>query len=310
MMFSLSQCLTGLIRFNKLFGCFLVLLPTSLLSSIVLANEIIGEDILTSTPVTYMLATQLMKNTPITTAYLPPKRYGLDRQNNWFAGKGEQRLLQAGKSATVAITLSALWPKDALFVYARQGNIKLIEVDASQSLSPRAKSIATVQVASGKPSLYAWLNPNNIGTMTSIVSEDLQRVWPQHQQTIEKNQQLLMLKIRQLLNQQQQFLLDKQIDSAVLLSDQLEDFASANQLFVVQRFLKAELEWTDQDKQALQLLIEESPEVWLLTTRKVSQQLKEILPNFSQFLLIDSLDRWGRSGINIEQPLLRWGFKL
>jgi hypothetical protein len=301
-MFLLSKYFSNVAALRYLALCFVLLLPNRLL-----AKESV-KDILTSTPVTYMLATQLMENTPITTAYLPPKRYGLERFNNWFAGKGEQRLLTAGSEATVAITLGALWPQDSLFVFARQGNIKLIEVDASQSLSPRAKSIATVKYEYGIQSLYAWLNPNNLGTMASIVSEDLQRVWPEHAETIAKNQQGLMVKLRQLINQQQQFLLDKQIDSVVLLSDQLEDFASANQLFVVQRLVKAQLDWTDQDKEALQSLVEESPDVWLLTTRKVSKQLKAVLPGFSNILVIDSLDRWGRSGINIEQPLQRWAF--
>ncbi|WP_232772520.1 ABC transporter substrate-binding protein [Psychromonas sp. Urea-02u-13] len=300
-MFSLSKCITQPKMANALTRCLFVLLAASLLP-----NTLLAKDILTSTPVTYMLATQLMATTDISTVYLPPKRYGIERQGNWFAGKGEQRLLTAGSEATVAITLGALWPQDSLFVFARQGNIKLIEVDASQSLSPRAKSIATVKYESGKQSLYAWLNPNNLGTMASIVSADLQRVWPKHAKTIEKNQQVLMVKLRQLINQQQQFLLDKQIDSVVLLSDQLEDFASANQLFVVHRLVKAQLDWTEQDKKSLQLLVEESPDVWLLTTKKVSKQLQVLLPNFSNILVIDSLDRWGRAGITIEQPLLRW----
>ena len=297
-MFSLSNCLIQLSVFCKLTLCLVLFLPSTLFA----------KDILTSTPVTYMLATQLMANTSVSTLYLPPKRYGLARHNNWFAGKGELTVLKAGTDATVAITLGALWPQDSLFVFARQGNIKLIEIDASQSLSPRAKSIATVQIEPGKQSLYAWLNPNNLGSMASIVSADLQRLWPQYANTIEKNQQALMLDIRQLINQQQQFLLTNEVDSVVLLSEQLEDFSSANQLFVIQRLFKAPLEWSEQDKNSLQQLVKESPEVWLLTTQKVSKQLKDLLPSFSQYLVIDSLDRWGRLGINAQQPLQRWTF--
>ena len=290
--------------FNKLFRY-------SVISSVLLAllpTQLMAKDILTTTPVTYMLATQLMKGSPITTTYLAPKRYGLERLNNWYATKGEAKVLEAGKTATVAITLKALWPQDPLFVYARQGNINLIEIDASQSISPRAKGIASVQLSDGNRSIYAWLNPNNIGTMLSIVSEDLKRLWPDYAALIENNQQQLLVKIRLLVNQQQQTLFDEEIDSVVLLSDQLEDFASANQLFVVQRLFKAELEWTDQDKSALKALLQESPHLWLLTTKKVSQQLKQLLPDFSNILVIDSIDRWGGSGIKLEQPLQRWLF--
>ena len=294
----MNKVFNKLFSYSVIFSVLLALLPTQLMA----------KDILTTTPVTYMLATQLMKGSPITTTYLAPKRYGLERLNNWYATKGEAKALEAGKTATVAITLKALWPQDPLFVYARQGNINLIEIDASQSISPRAKGIASVQLSDGNRSIYAWLNPNNIGTMLSIVSEDLKRLWPDYAALIENNQQQLLVKIRLLVNQQQQTLFDEEIDSVVLLSDRLEDFASANQLFVVQRLFKAELEWTDQDKSALKALLQESPHLWLLTTKKVSEQLKELLPDFANILVIDSIDRWGGSGIKLEQPLQRWLF--
>jgi len=294
----MNKVFNKLFRYSVIFSLLLALLPTQLMA----------KDILTTTPVTYMLATQLMKGSPITTTYLAPKRYGLERLNNWYATKGEAKALEAGKTATVAITLKALWPQDPLFVYARQGNINLIEIDASQSISPRAKGIASVQLSDGNRSIYAWLNPNNIGTMLSIVSEDLKRLWPEYSGLINKNQQALLVQVRLLINQQQQILFDKEIDSVVLLSDQLEDFASANQLFVVQRLFKAELEWTEQDKSALKALLQESPHLWLLTTKKVSEQLKELLPDFANILVIDSIDRWGSKGIQLEKPLQRWLF--
>ncbi|MEL0659583.1 ABC transporter substrate-binding protein [Psychromonas arctica] len=294
----MNKVFNKLFRYSVIFSVLLALLPTQLMA----------KDILTTTPVTYMLATQLMKGSPITTTYLAPKRYGLERLNNWYATKGEAKALEAGKTAMVAITLKALWPQDPLFVYARQGNINLIEIDASQSISPLARGIASVQLSDGSSSIYAWLNPNNIGTMLSIVSEDLKRIWPEYNGLIEKNQQQLLVDTRLLINQQQQALFDKEIDSVVLLSAQLEDFASANQLFVVQRLFKAELEWTEQDKSALKALLQESPYLWLLTTKKVSQQLKQLLPDFSNILVIDSIDRWGGSGIKLEKPLQRWLF--
>ena len=275
---------------------------------VLLPQNLFAKDILTATPVTYMLATQLMQGTPISTTYIVPKRFGIERLNNWFSGKGGESVLQAGSRARVAITLKALWPNDLLFAFARQGNINLIEIDASQAISPRAKGVATVQSGSDKRSLYAWLNPNNLNTMLGIVSDDLQRVWPEYAFQIESNQQALLVKIRLLINEQQQTMFDKQIDSVVLLSDQLEDFASSNQLFVVQRLLTAELEWSANEKLALQQLVKTSPEVWLVTTKKVSKQLMELLPDFRQFLVVDSIDRWGKAGINSKQPLQRWLF--
>lgn len=281
------------------------LLLCSLLT--LLPGRLLAKDIITSTPVTYMLASQLMQGTAISTTYLAPKRYGIERLTHWYAGKGESIASQAGEKATVAITLKALWPQDPLFAYARAGNIKLIEIDASQAISPRAKGIASIKLADGKRSLYAWLNPNNLSTMVSIVAHDLQLIWPEYAPVINKNQQGLAFKVRMLINQQQQIIFDKEIDSVLLLSQQLEDFASANQLFVQQRLFKEELEWTEQDKLMLQKMVQQSPQLWLLTTRRVSKQLSALLPGFSNILVIDSIDRWGR-GINDQHPLQRWLF--
>ena len=61
-----------------------------LLGGSMVSFNVNAEDILTSTPVTYALATELTKGTDITTEYLPPKRYGIDRLPNWFGTKGVQ----------------------------------------------------------------------------------------------------------------------------------------------------------------------------------------------------------------------------
>jgi ABC-type Zn uptake system ZnuABC Zn-binding protein ZnuA len=266
-------------------------------------------DILTATPVTYMLATELTKGTEITTQYLPPKRYGLTRLPNWFNSKGAEATAKAAQDAQVSITLAAIWPQDPLFVHARKGNIKMIEVDASQAISPRAQGVAALRLADGSLSPYTWLNPANLTRMTAIVSQDLQQVWPQQAQVIQHNQQALMIAVRHLINQQQQVLLENEIDSVVLLSAELEDFASGNQLFVVERFTKPALEWTAEDKQRLQALLSEDPSLWLLTSKKISKALKAILPNPERVLTIDSIDRWGQ-GISAEQPLQRWRLRI
>ncbi|WP_017223453.1 ABC transporter substrate-binding protein [Moritella dasanensis] len=279
-----------------------VLLLTSTLG---FSQKVSAADILTATPVTYMLATELTKGTDITTQYLPPKRYGILRLPNWFSSKGATLTEKAAIDAQVAITLGAVWPQDPLFVHARKGNIRMIEVDASQAISPRAQGVAALRLDDGTISPYTWLNPTNLTRMTAIVSQDLQQVWPQQAATIASNQQALMMSVRHLINQQQVMLLDNEIDSVVLLSTELEDFASGNQLFVVERLTKPELEWTTADKQQLVELLTEDDSLWILTSKRSSKQLKALVPNPVRILTIDSIDRWGR-GIKADKPLQRW----
>jgi len=283
-----------------------VLLLTSTLG---FSQKVEAADILTATPVTYMLATELTKGTDITTQYLPPKRYGLSRLPNWFNSKGATLTAQAAIDAQVAITLGAVWSQDPLFVHARKGNIRMIEVDASQAISPRAQGVAALRLEDGSISPYTWLNPTNLTRMTAIVSQDLQQVWPLQAATIASNQQALMMSVRYLINQQQAMLLDNEIDSVVLLSSELEDFASGNQLFVVERLTKPELEWSAADKQQLVELLTDDDSLWILTSKRASKQLKTLVPNPARILTIDSIDRWGR-GIKADKPLQRWQLAL
>ncbi len=273
--------------------------------SVATSRVAMANDIVTSTPVTYMLATQLTLDTPLNTQYLPPKRYGVERLSNWYATKGGEKAKQAGAQAKVAITLGAVWPQDPTFVYARQGNIGLIEIDASQAISPRAQGVASLTLASGDLSKYVWLNSTNLTRMAAIVGEDLQRLFPQHKAIIANNQDRLTLQFRALINQQQGFLIEKGIDSVVLLNQALEDFAAGNQLFVVERHYAPQLEWSEQDKEALRQQFLDDDSLWLLTSKRPSKALLALVPAH-RILHVDSLDRMGSQGISLSQPLIRW----
>ncbi|PSV11614.1 ABC transporter substrate-binding protein [Photobacterium kishitanii] len=273
-------------------------------------TAVYADDILTATPVTYMLASELTQDTGITTKFLPPKRYGVTRLPNWFASKGEAVTKQASKKAQAVVTLGAIWPQDPLYVHARQGNIKIVEIDASQAISPRAQGVAALRLADGSTSIYSWLNPTNLSRMAAIVSNDLQQLWPEKAQQIEKNQQQLMNDVRKLINNQQRILMEAGVDSVVLLSSELEDFASGNQLFVVERLTTPELEWTTSDKTKLTNLLTEDDSLWLLTTKKLTSSQQALLPKNVNVMVVDSVDRWGRVGIDSNAPLHRWQISL
>ncbi|PQJ85239.1 ABC transporter substrate-binding protein [Aliivibrio sifiae] len=266
-------------------------------------------DVLTATPVTYMLSSELLKETSLTTKYLPPNRYGIERLPNWFANKGSKAVQDSAKTAQAVVTIGAVWADDPLYVNARYSNIQIIEVDASQAITPRAQGVAALRLSDGSSSKYAWLNPTNLIRMVAIVSDDFQRIWPDKSEQIQKNQEQFMLSVRQLINQQQKVILDNDIDSVILLSEQLEDFASGNQLFVVDRLTKPALEWTEDDKAQLKELIEEDESVWIITTQKPNKQMQALLP-MDRVLVVDAVDRWGRAGINSKAPLQRWQLAL
>ncbi|MDW2068383.1 ABC transporter substrate-binding protein, partial [Vibrio sp. 1579] len=180
-----------------------------------------------------------------------------------------------------------------------------IEIDASQAISPRAQGVAALKLEDGATSKYVWLNPSNLIRMTAIVGDDLQKLYPQFQEQIQRNQQALMLSVRELINQQQAVIFEKEIDSIVLMSESLEDFASGNQLFVVKRQFKPELEWSEKDKLSLKAQFEQDKTLWLVTDKKPSKILTSLVSP-DRILQIDNIDRWGSKGIKTEKPLARW----
>ena len=285
-----------------------LLLISTLFISTLFPSLSFAKDIVTSIPTTYILSEQLMRETGIETLYLPPKRYGIERLVNWFAGQGRELAKQAGEKATVAITLGAVWPQDPTFIYTRQGNIRMIEIDASQAISPRAQGVAVLKSDEQALSKYVWMNPTNLIRMASIIGEDLKKIYPEYAIKIEHNHQTLLKEIRQLINQQQGVLLDKNIEDVVLLSAALEDFASGHQLFVAARQFNSELEWTEADKQALKRRFEENESLWLLTDKRPSMSLLALIPK-ERIIEIDTLVRFGNYRMNEKKPLHRWQLK-
>ena len=169
----------------------------------------------------------------------------------------------------------------------------------------RAQGVAALTLSSGDVSKFAWLNPTNLTRMAAIVADDFKLVWPAQAETIDSNLQRVMLDVRELINKQQAVLLDNDVDSVLLLSESLEDFASGSQLFVEDRMFKAELEWTEQDKAKLKAMFSEDDALWLVTAKKPTTLIKSLVPN-ERILVVDSVDRWGRAGVNAKAPFARW----
>ena len=265
-------------------------------------------DIMTTTPVTLMISQALTQNTGLTTQYLAPPRYGMLRLPNWFSGQ-QAALLKPATSATVAVTLGAVWPSDPLYLALRQHNIRIIEVDATQALLPDGKGVVFQRIEQGV-SPYVWLNSANLLTMTNIVSRDFQRIWPRQAKVIAQNEVQLLKQIQTLRLAQQRYVQQHQLDAVVLLSPELEDLAAGLQLYVLARVYRPALEWTDADKALLQQVLAD-PSIKVMSTQALSAQhpASEWLTT-KQWWQVDAVDRLGRQGINPNQPLARWQFTL
>ncbi|MBE3652016.1 metal ABC transporter solute-binding protein, Zn/Mn family [Vibrio navarrensis] len=263
------------------------------------------ESVLTSLPVNYWLASDLLKHTEVEVRYLPSPRFSMSRHQAWFEAE-QEAVAQAAKEAKAVVTIRSVWPQDPIFPQVRQHNIGVIQIDSAQSLLPRAQSVALVQYKQ-QVSPYVWLNPANLVTMLGILSDDLQRVFPKWQTQIRHNQREVALAVQQLILTNQQRLMAQDIESVLLLDEALIDFAAGYSLHVQGVQTKSELEWDAQDVAQIRAWIALNPNLWIATTRPVSPKLRELLPEFSHYLQVDTVSRLGssKSGVTIE----RWRIK-
>jgi hypothetical protein len=305
-MMTIKQCFlsqhfqTGRVFFSRL--CLLVCCLS--LSGYASANQ----SVLTSLPVTYLLTSQLLQGTNLSVAYLPSPRFSLNRHLSWFESH-QQEVAQKAESALAVVTIASIWPQDPLYPQVRQFNVRIVPIDAAQAISPRAQAVASLRNKEGTLSPYVWLNPVNLTTMLNIISQDLQQIFPQHAQRIADNQSQSAAAITALMLANQQFLFDQEIESVVLLDPALLDFAAGYSLYVHGHLFKPELEWNEQDKKQLKQWIEQDPSAWIVATRAQSKQLKQILPQFSRYLLVDPIQRFDR-GFELSSPWQRWRFTL
>ncbi len=95
--------------------------------------------------------------------------------------------------------------------------------------------------------------------MAEIVNADLQRIWPEHKDKMQHNYGALLKRMQALATGQQTELMQAGIDSVILLDQALEDFVRANDLYVLERQFKSNLDWSEADKATIADWYEEEP---------------------------------------------------
>lgn len=272
------------------------------------AQAEVQDRVLTSLPVTYWLTKQLVNETPIEVVYLPSPRFSLQRHQSWFDSE-QQKVAKYAREAKAAVTIRSIWPQDPIYPQLRQYNIYLVPIDAAQALIPRAPAVSSLRNTQGQISPYVWLNPLNLTTMLNNISLDLQQIFSSQQTIIQANQQRVARELQQQLFTNQARLLKHEVEDVVLLDEALLDFAAGYSLSIQGQQFKPELEWNTQDQQQLKQWLQTSPDVWLLMTRPPSPALKALLGEFSRYLVIDPLSRFGQ-GFNHQHPWQRWQIDL
>ena len=219
--------------------------------------------VLTALPVTYSLTHALLANTPVRVENLPGRGRRLNGLPNYFNSSAE-RLQPTFEAATAVVTIGKLWTADPLYTAARQANIRVVEIDATQPWSTSMEGIAVAEQpqelvdwtdssdSDNGSSIWYWLSLTNAVRSTDIIARDLQRLFPDHGSTIQSNQLQLRAQLLGMLREYELRLASASDITVFSLAAELVYLTNELGLFVDGSYFKQDIEWTEADAQAFE----------------------------------------------------------
>lgn len=203
--------------------------------------------VLTSLAPLYQLASSLTENTTITVQNIPERPRSMGSQPTYFLRQSE-KLAEQFNQADAALGISRVWSQDPLYLFAREGNIRIVNVDAALPWSHERSGVAlTASPSSGNTSPYFWNGPSNAIRMAEIVTFDLKALFPEETDQLETNLQNLRSELLTLKADIENSLL--QIDDPFIyaLTDELMSLTNEFGIFVDGYFVKQDIDWTEED---------------------------------------------------------------
>jgi ABC-type Zn uptake system ZnuABC Zn-binding protein ZnuA len=219
--------------------------------------------VLTGLQATYSLATALTAGTPIEVRNVPADGRQLALQKDYIERRADA-LAPTFAGATAVVTLTNALPNDPLYRFARDANIKVVDIDAAVPWSLTMPGVALADtpqstVSWGKDTdaaetataPYFWLSVSNAIRMADIVGHDLAALFPDQAPTIDKNRDALKRSLLGLRNEYQNKLIEADSDVVFALTGDFVYVTNDMGLLVDGYFIKQDVRWTPADLAAL-----------------------------------------------------------
>ena len=219
--------------------------------------------ILTGTQATYSLAVALTAGTPIGVQNVPADGRQLSLLKDYIQRRADSLAATfAGAAAVISVT-NAL-PSDPLYRFARDANIRVIDIDAAVPWSldkpgvaladtPRSTNAwgGTGDAAETATAPYFWLSISNAIRMADIIAHDLGALFPESSAVIAKNLDGLKRSLLALRGDYQKKLIEGTGDIVFALTGDFVYFTNDMGLFVDGYFIKQDVRWTESDLKSL-----------------------------------------------------------
>jgi ABC-type Zn uptake system ZnuABC Zn-binding protein ZnuA len=219
--------------------------------------------VLTGTQATYSLAVALTAGTPIVVQNVPADGRQLSLLKDYIQRRTDT-LAATFAGAAAVISLTNALPSDPLYRFARDANIRVIDIDAALPWSldkpgvaladtPRSTNAwgGTGDAAETATAPYFWLSISNAIRMADIIAHDLGALFPESNAAIAKNLDALKRSLLTLRGDYQKKLIDDGADVVFALTGDFVYLTNDMGLFVDGYFIKQDVRWTESDLAAL-----------------------------------------------------------
>ena len=218
--------------------------------------------VLTGIQATYSLAKALTADTPIQVENVPADGRQLSLQKDYISRRAAA-LAPKFASAVAVIALTNALPADPLYRFARDANIRIVDIEAAVpwSLDVPGVALADSPVSNaawghdpdapeGATAPYFWLSVSNTIRMGDIIASDLKALFPQHASVIGRNLDGLKRSLLKLRGDYQDRLIEASGDVFALTGDFVY-LTNDMGLLVDGYFIKQDVRWTKPDLDGL-----------------------------------------------------------
>lgn len=217
--------------------------------------------VLTGTQATYSLTAALAAGTPIQVQNVPADGRQLGLLKDYIERRAES-LAPTFAKATAVVTLTNALPGDPLYRFAREANIRIVDIEAAVPWSIDAPGVALADAPSSNVEWggdeaetavapYFWLSVSNSIRMADIIARDLEALFPGSAETIGANLENLKRSLLDLRGEYQDRLIESGADVVFALTGDFVYLTNDMGLLVDGYFIKQDVRWTETDLAAL-----------------------------------------------------------
>jgi ABC-type Zn uptake system ZnuABC Zn-binding protein ZnuA len=309
------------VNFVKFFIAFFII---NFVASVYAIDDKDELSVLTGTQVTYSLTSALLANTDINVINIPADGRRFDTLKDYIERRLD-RLSPTFQSADAVVSMTNALPSDPLYRFAREKNIRLVNIDAAQpwsfstsgvsiinqpqtnvSWATNESNLSSSTTSDNVDSPYFWLSPSNAMRMTDIIGADLTRLFPTHEKIITTNRNQLIQELRNLLQQYQNKLLTTENISIFALANEFVYLSNDLGLFVDGYFLKQDINWTEADLSNFEQHLISNNITVVLHKWEPSEAIQAAIENAgAQLVILDTAD----PGMSENRKLITDGYQ-